>query len=92
MWQHIVDAFTKPELERSFIDDMVLLTCLLLILAIITGIIIIIVILTNKIKRDVSHKRRLKCKNCSYSGYNSYRCTHDKCIGCKDYEEINKNE
>lgn len=92
MWQHIVDAFTKPELERSFVDNLILAICIVVILAVIVGIIFLIALIIDKIKRDVSHKKRMSCKNCRYSGFNSYRCTHDKCIGCKDYEKENKND
>lgn len=80
MFEYIKYIFTKPQLELSYTEYLVM--CLVIVLAMIF--IVAIIYLTIRILEHISNKKSRKCKNWEYD------CEHKYCFCCKNYKKKNK--
>ena len=85
MIEYFKNIINKPQYQLTGVEKMATAVLILGIIIIVTALSIGIWLIVCKIAEN----KQRRCSNCRYD---KYQCSHQKCIGCKNYRKKSKQE
>lgn len=89
MFDYIRTIFTKPQIEMTPVDNLVLIVVVLLGLFLVAILGFVAVVIWQRLREKRCTRKQIRCKN---YGRTTQCFNYINCAGCKYYERTNKNE